>query len=148
MPESLDSLKTALDYDLWANLQWLDKVQASPTRETDLPILAHLLGAQLIWLVRTCGESPTSFTAPEPTTNEFNRVHQEWKAALTGPLDRMVSYRRLDGEAAVQSLGNIVRHVANHGTYHRGELRGLCRARGDEDFPETDYVRYCNLNGL
>jgi uncharacterized damage-inducible protein DinB len=38
-------------------------------------------------------------------------------------------------------LSEIVRHVVNHGTYHRGNLTAMLRQMGHEGVP-TDYIHY------
>ncbi len=70
----------------------------------------------------------------------LERMNKKWKEVLaTEDSDRSIIYCRTAGEQFTTSLWVIARHVVNHGTYHRGELRGLCRARGEIDFPETDF---------
>ncbi|MFX6823282.1 DinB family protein [Acinetobacter baumannii] len=56
-----------------------------------------------------------------------------------------LTFKRFNGEEVTSTVESIVLHVANHGTYHRGELRGLCRAAGWEDFPETDFFLWDRL---
>ncbi len=38
-------------------------------------------------------------------------------------------------------VSEITEHVINHGTYHRGHLRGLAEAEGIS-FPDTDLIVY------
>jgi uncharacterized damage-inducible protein DinB len=71
------------------------------------------------------------------------RLNQVWMDLVARvPAAQIVSYRRTNGEPLQTPFGTIARHVINHGTYHRGELRGLLRAAGDTEFPETDLVAY------
>jgi uncharacterized damage-inducible protein DinB len=60
---------------------------------------------------------------------------------LGADLQRVVSYISLQGVAYNNSVSEIVRQVINHGTYHRGQLRGIAGERGIE-FPETDFIAY------
>lgn len=58
-------------------------------------------------------------------------------AALAAPL----AYRNLSGKPFTRRLGDLVRHVVNHSTYHRGQLTTLLRQVGAEP-PRTDFVTF------
>lgn len=81
-----------------------------------------------------------------PTLEEFP-MHLEcsirnWKRMILGAdLQRMISYTTFQGVACDNKVSEIVMHVINHGTYHRGQIRGIAGERGVE-FPETDYIRF------
>jgi uncharacterized damage-inducible protein DinB len=80
---------------------------------------------------------------PELTHETINEVHKMWMDILDGrDLEEVIDYKRTTGEPFQMSISWIAQHVINHGTYHRGELRGLRRARGDDDFPDTDIAGY------
>jgi uncharacterized damage-inducible protein DinB len=58
---------------------------------------------------------------------------QELKAPL--------HYRNYKGEEFSQPLHEILLHVFNHGTYHRGQLVTMIRALGHEEaLPQTDFI--------
>lgn len=142
MPDFL-SLARDFDYDLWANRRWLGCLVGKQFPEPDIGVFAHILSAQQIWLTRVHGESPSKMPETKPTESELARLHAGWKEILLNATDdRQVTFRRTTGEECTLWLGDIAHHAANHATYHRGELRGLCRSRGDEDFPETDLAGF------
>ena len=78
---------------------------------------------------------------PELSHATLQRIHDGWVEALKSE-DRVVEYRRTTGEPGSRLLSEIAKHVVNHGTYHRGEMRGICRGRGEDGFPETDLISY------
>ncbi|MCW3088046.1 MAG: hypothetical protein JWQ78_1432, partial [Sediminibacterium sp.] len=39
----------------------------------------------------------------------------------------------------------ILLHLFNHGTYHRGQLVTLLRQVGVEEIPRTDYIEFSRL---
>lgn len=135
------NLIARFDFDNWANKQWLGTLQRKSGVETDLAVFSHLLSASEIWIRRCNGTSVSSFPVIEPTEAEIDRLTAEWKQRLNDAGDDpIIAYKRTTGEALEARLSHIAAHLLNHGTYHRGELRGLCRARGDSDFPETDLI--------
>ncbi len=142
MPDFL-ALARDFDYDLWANTKWLECLLGKGLPEPDTGIFRHILSASEIWLQRVNGASPAAMPEVEPVESELQRLHDEWIDVLSKATDdRPITYRRTTGEELTVNLYATAHHAANHGTYHRGELRGLCLARGDDDFPETDLIGY------
>lgn len=140
-----DAICEGFDYDLWANGLWLVCLQRKGLPEPDAGIFGHILWAQKVWLSRCNGVSPTEAPLPEATQAVMTELHDDWSSFIRAHSeDPEIAYRRISGEAYSRKLSEIARHVVNHGTYHRGELRGLCRSRSDEDFPETDFMRFVN----
>lgn len=131
----------AFDYDLWANRKWLEFLPQFTQAERE--VFDHILMAQELWADRISGNSPTEFPVVEPNAENLDRLHSTWIAILqTRNLEETVDYHRTNGDSMHSVLHLIVRHVANHGTYHRGHLRGLCQARNCTDFPETDFILF------
>jgi uncharacterized damage-inducible protein DinB len=62
-------------------------------------------------------------------------------ALADADLDRVISYRTLAGQAFSDPLGDLIRHVVNHSTYHRGQLVAQLRQLGQTP-PNTDLIRY------
>jgi uncharacterized damage-inducible protein DinB len=56
-------------------------------------------------------------------------------------LARLVDYRNSAGRAFKNSVGDIVTHVAMHGSHHRGQIARLLRQAGQEP-PYTDYIQF------
>jgi uncharacterized damage-inducible protein DinB len=49
-------------------------------------------------------------------------------ASLSGnDLERIVHFRKLDSTANTSVLWQILQHVVNHGTYHRGQITTMLR---------------------
>lgn len=148
-------------YNRWANETILAAVDELPADLFLKPMgssfpsirdtLAHILGAEWIWLSRWHGESPAKGIAPEefPTVQA---LRERWKPiaeqqsefigglsseALTRPLH----YRQISGAEFEQPLWQILQHVANHSTYHRGQVATLLRQL-DRKPPTLDLVFY------
>jgi uncharacterized damage-inducible protein DinB len=55
----------------------------------------------------------------------------------------VIEYRTLAGQSYRNSLADLVRHVVNHSTYHRGQAATQLRQLQVVP-PSTDFVRYRN----
>jgi uncharacterized damage-inducible protein DinB len=134
-------LKQFFVYDLWANMQWLQWLEEQGWPEPEKQVFAHILESQWVWHERLEGRPPSKMPQLEPTSSLAQELNDSWQEILrTRKPDEVIGFRRFSGEEATLRLGEIAHHVANHGTYHRGELRGLCRAKGQGQFPETDLM--------
>jgi uncharacterized damage-inducible protein DinB len=136
-------MQTLFDYDLWSNRRWLACLQEQSLTEESTAIMRHILTAQQSWLNLICGDSGAETAPLEVNEETLHRLHQAWIAMLDSrDLDEVVRFTRKSGDEFAQTIGDIAQHVINHGTYHRGELRGLCRSRGETNFPETDFIAW------
>lgn len=57
-------------------------------------------------------------------------------------LSENLSYKNLKGDPFVQPVSEILLHLPNHGTYHRGQLVTMLRQLGAEKIPQTDYILF------
>ena len=56
-------------------------------------------------------------------------------------LSRSIAYRSIRGYNGVASVEQIVMHLVNHGTLHRGQVMGMIRQLGIAP-PGTDLLHY------
>lgn len=128
------------DYDLWANRQWWTALGKLKDLARAQATLEHILTAQRVWLSRMGVEvSQASENLGIDDVAVF--VNRAWKMVVTdSSLDQPITYRNLAGFEFTNSVAQIANHVINHGTYHRGQLRGQAQAEGLENFPETDLI--------
>jgi uncharacterized damage-inducible protein DinB len=161
----LDTLRRSYQYLHWANESILRSAAALDPDDyaRDLGVsfrsvhgtLAHMLGAEWLWHERWRGRSPTAVpgydgwqTAVdlESAWAPVRRDQLDFLSAL-GPddLSRVLSYRNFAGQPKAYSLGDVLLHVVNHATYHRGQVTSLVRQLGATP-PSTDLVVF--LDGL
>lgn len=146
----LDTLRTLYDYDAWANARMLEAcARLTPeqfgrdlgssfpsVRET----LAHILGAQWVWLERFHGRMPTasperdtSFDALRAFSRELSEGLRECAGNLSAKnLSGNHEYRTFAGTTYASPLWISLRHLVNHGTYHRGQVTTMLRQLGAE----------------
>lgn len=140
-------LSTLFDYDLWATRRWLLALPKIADLARTHEVLEHMLYAHRIWLERLGHEAPPAGGAI-PMQAVFEEMSRAWKRIVEeAPLDAEVEYSARDGQRFSNTIREIAQHVVNHGTYHRGQLRGLAEAEGFMGFPETDLIAYLRENG-
>ncbi len=155
----IEEIRELYAYTTWANDRVLDAVAeldaAAFTKDlgSSFPsvreTLVHLLAVDWVWLARWQGESPTgmpdswdlsSFAAIRAKWTEVQRARTAFVAALSdADLERPVAYRTRKGEAHVNPYGEMLRHVVNHTTHHRGQLVTMLRQLG-RSAPDTDLI--------
>lgn len=137
-----ESIVEGLKYDAWATEQWYEALGRFRDTARASEVLAHILGARSVWLKRCKGEEP-DYSPAAPSRDRILDENGDWMSYLAeADLDELIHYRNRAGEPHSSSVKEIAQHVINHGTYHRGHLRGLAEAEGLEDFPETDWIAY------
>lgn len=157
----LAALRDLYDYNRWANARTLEAVAAvSPedfTREVGGSFaslqgtLAHICGAEWVWLERIRGSTPRSlpFAAELADVAAIRRRWQDVESRQRELLDSLdanrlresVSYVNFAGEANAYPLWQVLAHVVNHSTYHRGQVTTLLRQLGAKPV-STDLLRF------
>jgi uncharacterized damage-inducible protein DinB len=147
MPMDLETIRELYGYNRWANARSLQAASTvSPedfTKEVGGSFaslrgtLAHVYGAEWIWLERWRGMSPPKlpfaldFPDVETIRSRWKDVEREQKKFLDGldgaRLAEVVSYVNLKGETFAYPLGRMLQHVVNHSTYHRGQVATILR---------------------
>jgi len=160
MSVSADTLRLHLDYTAWASRRLLDTVaKLSPedlardfnTSDKTVPdTLVHVFAADRVWLGRIQGNPPANFISPEDRRlsalqQEWPALQERWKAWAVPLTDQDVqakfAYRDLKGNSWEQPLWQILLHVVNHGTHHRGQVSGFLRAMGHNP-PALDLIAF------
>jgi uncharacterized damage-inducible protein DinB len=73
--------------------------------------------------------------------SEQNRLWQEWvRGSSEQQLQQAFSYRNSRGEAFNQPVSEMLLHLFNHGTYHRGQLVNILRQLEVTQIPQTDFI--------
>ena len=58
-------------------------------------------------------------------------------------LKQMLSYKNIAGQSFTSAIHDILQHVVNHGTYHRGQVITMLRQIGYTKLFPTDYIAFC-----
>jgi uncharacterized damage-inducible protein DinB len=154
-----DDFRHLYGFNRWANARILDasamlaREQFVKTIPSSFPsvrdTLAHILAAEWIWLERWKGTSPKalldagSFPTLEALRERWRAFEREQRAFLESVRDpdlgKILTYVNTKGETWSYPLGRTIQHVANHSTYHRGQVTTMLRQLGAEP-PPTDLL--------
>jgi uncharacterized damage-inducible protein DinB len=158
---SPEVLRTHIEYTAWASARLVEAAgQLTPEELTHnfatadknvLGTLVHVFAADRIWMARVTGQVPGKFIDPERDMllsvlqNDWPpllRKWQEYTSALTAnSAEAIIRYQDTKGNSYQNPAWQIVLHLVNHGTHHRGQVSGFLRAMGKVP-PPLDLVRY------
>jgi uncharacterized damage-inducible protein DinB len=149
MKVSIETLRSHIDYTVWASRRILDAAACLAPDELTrdfgtsdksvLGTLLHVYGGDLVWIERMHGTSltarPYDAHATLATLQEgWPRVWERWRefgASLTPEAaDAEIAYSTFKGVPYRSAAWEIILHVVNHGTHHRGQAAGFIRAMG------------------
>jgi uncharacterized damage-inducible protein DinB len=138
------------DFNAWANHRSMEAASALTPEQFTKPLgssfssvrdtLAHICGAEWIWLERFQGRSPSSL----PDASQFAdlpSLRAHWDELETRllkfvhgltqqDLDRVLEYKTLKFGVYQNPLWQSLQHVVNHGSYHRGQVTTMLRQHG------------------
>jgi len=138
------------DYNHWANSRALDAAAQLTDEQFTKPMgssfssvrdtLCHICAGEWIWLERFHGNSHSGF----PDDSHLQTVaalREHWRpqgkrllafvnGLAQGDLDRVFEYKTLKFGVYKNPLWQSLQHLANHGTYHRGQVTTLLRQHG------------------
>ncbi len=137
-------------YNDWVNKRALQAASALTTEQFTKPLgnsfssvrdtLAHMYGAETIWLQRFKGESPSAFPDLSQIT-DIASLEAKWTPGAAdllnfvngltqADLDRVMEYKTMKFGVYSNPLWQSLQHVVNHGTYHRGQITTMLRQLG------------------
>ncbi len=140
-------LTTYFDYHWEANERYINLLNEvdSPPKHA-IALMSHILNAHLIWLnrIRREGTDVGAWDEQNPADmTELNLQCYKRSIALLAEAetDEVIHYKNTKGESFSNTIQDILLHIVNHGTYHRGQLAWLLR-KADIAPPNSDYIFY------
>lgn len=151
-----------LQYNAWANgklaefLSAVDEKHFYTALKSSFPTLAgtvlHIWDAEVIWMQRLMGQHSDTWPGKsfqgsvgdmlqgwEAGSNELQRFiagkDNEW-------LNGVIEYRNMAGKPFSNTAADILFHVVNHSTFHRGQLVTMMRELGYTRFESTDLITW------
>ena len=147
----MDYLRTLMRYKAWANELVFAAAAKLPEAELTAPrkiifgnllrTLNHVHAMDAVWRAHL-EERPHGYTTrnPEacPSFDELRAAQETMDAWWVGYADALpeakqnevVSFRFIGGDPGAMTRRDILLHVANHGTYHRGNVASMMYQAG------------------
>ena len=162
-----NELTLLLDYHYWTR----DRVLAAVARLTPeqytrelvssfrsvRDTLVHTYSADWIWYQRWHGQSPTApvpfdrFPDVESLRDAWVNLEHEVRAHVASRdevgLSAVVDYRLLNGTPGATPFWQMLQHVVNHGSYHRGQVTTLLRQLGAAPPEPLDLIAFYRQRG-
>lgn len=157
---SPDVLRSHLAYTTWATRRLVGAAAQLPPEELThdfktadrsvLGTLVHVYAADRIWLARLTQAPSGPFVTDADyrlsvLQEDWPALHarwQQWAGALTDEAAHAnLAYKDTKGNPYTQPVWQVVLHVVNHGTHHRGQAAGFLRTLGRTP-PPLDLAAY------
>jgi uncharacterized damage-inducible protein DinB len=136
------------DYNYFSNKQLItvcSTLEEVPSKSGEL--FNHILNAHHIWNARIL-ERPAEFDVWQNHEMEaWEEIHYDNQRSSfeiitnTEFWERRIKYENSEGAHFSSSLQDILFHIINHSTHHRGQILTDFRAQGIEP-PIQDYIYY------
>ena len=151
----LEHLRRLFAYDDWANRETLRVLRtAEPPPARSQKLLAHIIGAEELWLGRLLADKKPVEVWPALTSEQcaarMAELAQRWRGYLENrtaeKLSERVAYINSKGEPWESAVEDVLLHVAMHSAYHRGQIATDLRASGHTP-AYTDFI-HCVRQGF
>ena len=152
-------LKQYATYNIWASRRIFDIILALPGEKQMMEVpssfnslyktVLHMLDAENIWwqrmkLSERIVVPSENFTGTmkelSDTLLQQSKQWEEWIASASDlSIDHVFQYYNKKKEYFKMPVYQMLHHVFNHDTYHRGQLINMLRQLGVEKLPSTDF---------
>ncbi len=149
-------------YNAWANQRLSEVILSLAKEQQEQPVpnsfpglkntMLHMWDAESMWWQRLkLVENPIrpsetgQFGTGEVANNLFQQDRQwyEWiNAATPAAIDHVFAYRNTKKEEFKQPVYQMLLHMFNHSTYHRGQIVTMFHQLGVTKIPATDFIVY------
>jgi len=155
-------VKQYASYNVWANNKLFERMLALNEEQIHKEIpnsfpsfyktVLHLLDAESIWWQRIklleYVEAPSknftgNFAELVKLSQQQSLQWKEWvDAANENQLQHVFAYQNSKKEQFKQPVHEVLLHMFNHGTYHRGQIVTMFHQLDIDKIPGTDFILY------
>ena len=156
-----DYLRQAYDYMYWATGRYFAVAEGLTADQLHQmhgqswgdvhATLVHMMSSEWVWMQRWHGLSPKGHLdkAEYPTLAALKKRWGEIEAEMRAFIDQQteeslqsaLTYTNFRGETFKVPLWQMLAHIVNHETHHRGELASMY-ALMSVDHPEDEMIQY------
>lgn len=141
-------LNELFQYNTHCNQQVIEliKVNKNTCPEKAVLLLNHTLNAHHIWNARINGISNKFGVWEIHPAEQLQQIDKENKAVTETILSKSqltspITYQNMRGETFTNTIGDILFHIINHSTYHRGQIQSELKNSGVAP-ASLDYIFY------
>lgn len=136
------------DYNYYCNKKLIEeflKLDEVPSRTRIL--FSHILNAHHIWNARMLKKSPDYEVWQEHNSEDWSYIHYENQRnsfeimSNADNFDKRIDYENSEGRLFTNTLQDMLFHIINHSTNHRGQIAIDLRNHGITPVG-LDYVHY------
>jgi uncharacterized damage-inducible protein DinB len=159
---NLQDLRTLLDYHYWARDRLLAALEPLTPEQFNRDLgssfksiretVVHTYAAEWAWYSRWQGQSPTALMTSDAYPN-VAAIRSAWvehekkmRAFLEGlgedGVTRVIDYKLLSGQPGSSPVWQMLQHVVNHASYHRGQVTTMLRQLGAEPAKPMDMIAF------
>ncbi|MDB5197263.1 MAG: hypothetical protein JWP88_1634 [Flaviaesturariibacter sp.] len=152
----------------WANGLLLGVINSLPPEKQQQEVTSsfsslhktvlHMLDAESIWwqrlklqeqIIRPSDNFSGNMLQLTALVQKQDRQWQEWISGTTeAMLQHQFIYQNTKKETFKQPIFQMLLHLFNHNTYHRGQLVTMLRQLGVQKLPGTDYIEWARKRPL
>jgi uncharacterized damage-inducible protein DinB len=159
---NLSDLQTMLDYHYWARDRLLEAVEPLTPEQflKDLgssfksvrDTVAHLHAAEWAWHQRWIGPSPTALL-PHDRFADVAAVRAAWNETEgqvrdfvdrggEANVEKVYRFKLLNGSEGSAPFWQMLQHLVNHASYHRGQVTTMLRQMGAQPAKSLDMIAF------
>ncbi|WP_449237048.1 DinB family protein [Bacillus songklensis] len=144
-------------YHQWGNLELVHHIGNLPQDVYQANIqsvfpsikdtFSHMVAVDRLWFERIKGnreavQEEKPMNTAEAIGDEMKKLYQEMRTYLqTIDHNYVVSYSNSRKEMFQNNVMDLIHHLVNHGTYHRGNITAMLHQQGYRSV-STDYIYY------
>ncbi len=143
----MKALLQLLEYNFWANDQFITRLQDQPDLNLQIDkLMSHVLSAHRVWLQRISGRGsrPSAWDMVDSQSWEsinLELYHETSHLVKSSDLLQKITYQNSQGTVYENSVEEIIYHLINHSTHHRAQIAVLMR-QSEILPPVSDYIFY------
>jgi uncharacterized damage-inducible protein DinB len=149
-------------YHCWANRLLLDTILQLPEEKQNQEVISsfssvyktvlHMWDAESMWwqrmklqekIVRPSDQFTGTMSELAALLKQQDKQWMDWVTnAQPHMLEHVFQYQNTKKEQFKQPIYQMLLHLFNHATYHRGQLVTMLRQLGAEKIPATDFIEW------
>ncbi len=155
-------LEKYASYNFWANKILLEKCTQLPVEiihknmsssfESIYKTLFHMMEVESVWWQRLKLQEHVNLPEKDPEENfeglskKLLKSSQQWsnwvQEANEKNITHVFGYQNTHKEYFKQPVYEMLLHLFNHQTYHRGQIITMMRQNGIDKLPPTDFIAF------